>query len=61
MKLLHIEITSESVRKAIIQSKLKLKEEHITTNGIDSLRIIPPPPVLTAAKSILFISFILFL
>ena len=30
---------------------MKLKEEHVTTNGIDSLRIIPPPPVVTATKS----------
>ena len=39
------------MRKSIIQSKLKLKDEHITTNGIDGLRIVPPPPAITAAKS----------
>lgn len=48
---LYLPITAESVRKSIINSKLKLKlkDEHISTNGQWSLRIIPPSPAMTAA------------
>lgn len=44
------------MRKAIIQSKLKLKlkDEHVTISGKSGLRIIPPPPAITAAKRFSF-------
>lgn len=47
------------MRKAIIQSKLKLKlkDEHVTISGKSGLRIIPPPPAITAAKRFSFSTF----
>ena len=46
------QISAETVRRSIINSKLKLKikEEDIITAGHTSLRITPPPPAVTAAK-----------
>lgn len=45
IKQLYLQIDAKSVRKSILATrKLKLKPEHVTTQGDSDLRIFPPAP-----------------